>query len=72
MHPKRCSAMGHLTNELSGVQMAKRDLITQEFVKECFNYNPETGILTRAKRTSNRINVGDVAGYLNHHGYLMV
>lgn len=52
--------------------MAKRDLITQEFVRECFNYNPETGILTRAKRTSNRVNVGDFAGYKNKSGYLMV
>jgi hypothetical protein len=64
--------MEHLTSELIGVQMAKRDLITQEFVKECFNYSPETGVLTRAKRTSNRVNVGDVSGYKNHHGYLMV
>jgi citrate synthase len=52
--------------------MAKRDLITQEFVKECFQYDQETGLLTRKKRTSNRINVGDAAGYKDYRGYLMV
>ena len=43
-----------------------------ERLRELFDLDRETGVLTRKVRTSYRIKVGDVAGSLNHHGYLMV
>lgn len=41
-------------------------------LSEVFSYNPETGIVIRKKRTSNRVKVGDVAGCKNEIGYLVV
>jgi hypothetical protein len=41
-------------------------------VRALFEYNPSTGYLTRAVRTSNRIAVGSVAGSPNTDGYLCV
>lgn len=47
-------------------------MLTQEKLKELFNYNPEEGVFTRKKRTSNRIKVGDKAGYLHPGGYIKI
>ena len=44
---------------------------TQEELSRMFNYDPETGIVTRKVRTSNRIKAGDVVGCLNGSGYLV-
>ena len=47
-------------------------ILTQERLKELLHYEPETGIFTRLKRTSNRIKIGDVAGGLNGGGYIQI
>lgn len=46
--------------------------ISAERARELFNYDPETGLLTRKISTTNSVKVGDVAG--SHHcaGYLSV
>ncbi len=44
--------------------------ITQELVKEMFDYH-EDGYLIWKKRTSNRICVGDKVGAIANHGYLI-
>jgi hypothetical protein len=47
-------------------------VITQEQVKELFNYDPGTGVLTRKIRTSQCVQIGDIAGCVNAGGYLVV
>ena len=45
-------------------------MITQEELQELFNYNPETGILTRAKDLhKGRWKAGDTIGFDNGNGY---
>lgn len=41
-------------------------------IEEYLKYNSNTGELIWIKRTSNRISVGDVAGVVDKHGYLVV
>ena len=43
-------------------------MLTQKLVKELFDY--DDGNLIWKVRTSNRVQVGDIAGSLNNHGYL--
>ncbi len=45
--------------------------LTQQRVRELFNYNPVTGVLTRRVRVSNT-SIGDVAGSLKASGYLTI
>lgn len=43
--------------------------LTAERLRELLHYDPETGVFTRAVRTSNRTHVGDIAGTCNTLGY---
>ena len=49
----------------------KRDL-NAATLRELLDYDPETGVFRRRVRSSNRINVGDVAGSANGDGYLKI
>lgn len=46
--------------------------ITHARLKELLSYDSDTGIFTRRVRTSNRIQVGDVAGTLTNFGYVSI
>lgn len=43
-----------------------------ESLKDCLDYNPETGIFKWMRRTSNRIKVGDEAGVITKTGYRVI
>lgn len=47
-------------------------VLTQEGLRQIFRYDPESGIVTRISRTSNRIRLGDAVGTLHRTGYLTV
>lgn len=47
-------------------------MITQEILKEFLYYNKETGVFTRIKSTSSRAQAGDIAGYKNTIGYIVI
>jgi hypothetical protein len=43
--------------------------LTQEYLREIFDYDPETGILRWKIRPANRVSIGDEVGTLHHTGY---
>jgi hypothetical protein len=47
-------------------------MITQAQLKNIFDYDKITGNFTRIVKTSNRVNVGDIAGCKNQDGYLSI
>lgn len=53
--------------------MAKaKPLPPVEVLREHFSYDPETGIVDRLKRTSNRTTASGPVGLLNNRGYLVM
>ena len=46
--------------------------VTQNILRQLLSYDPLTGIFTRLKRTSMRINVGQEAGYLHKDGGVQI
>jgi len=47
-------------------------MLTAQILRELLNYNPETGIFTRKVVTCNKVKIGDIAGNLNHQGYIQL
>lgn len=47
-------------------------ILSAERLREVLNYEPATGIFTWKVRTSNRVNIGDVAGAMLKTGYLSI
>lgn len=47
-------------------------MITQNTLKELFDYNPDTGLFTWKVAKARRIKAGDVAGNLNNTGYIHI
>lgn len=45
-------------------------MLTQARIKELVTYDPNTGEFTRNIRISNKINIGDKAGWLSKEGYI--
>lgn len=44
-------------------------MLTQERVKELFDYDPETGVLIRKIASSRNSKIGDIAGWTDKKGY---
>lgn len=47
-------------------------MITQQLLKELFNYNPDTGQITRIKDRRGSARAGDIAGTYDKYGYIVV
>lgn len=47
-------------------------LLTQERLKELFNYNPETGLFIRLISTSYNTYTGEIAGSIQADGYVQI
>ena len=52
--------------------MKKQKKLTQNRLKELFNYDPATGLFTRLKTVGNIANIGDTAGTLDFYGYIVI
>jgi hypothetical protein len=54
-----------------GCVMAQ-EILTAARLRELLHYDPETGVFTRLIRTSNSVQVGDVAGSIGVAGYMHI
>lgn len=54
------------------VSKENEDLITQEYLKSLYFYNPITGDFTYLKRVANCVKIGDIAGTLRKNGYITI
>ena len=52
--------------------MAPKELPPVDYLRQCFVYDPDTGVLTWLLRKAYRIQIGDVAGSPTDRGYLCV
>lgn len=52
--------------------IVSRPELSADTLRSILHYEPATGILTWKVSTSNRVKVGDVAGYLGGEGYLRI
>ena len=46
--------------------------LTAKYLRSVLHYEPVSGIFTWKVRTSNRVKVGDIAGSVDGHGYLLI
>jgi hypothetical protein len=47
-------------------------MLTHAQLLDALDYSPETGLFTRKKRTTNSLNIGDIAGGINKKGYVEI
>lgn len=47
-------------------------MLTQEYLKECLSYDPESGIFVYKNKTHNRVKPGSIAGSKHIAGYLTI
>ena len=61
-----------LKTHRSQLEAERYRLITQEFVREKFHYDPDTGRITHINDKIQRKHRGQEAGYINDQGYRMI
>lgn len=74
---KRASPMRQTRHVPPGVRETSQTTmgdLTATKLKEFINYDPDTGIFTRLARMSksSRIQIGEIAGSINNHGYVLI
>lgn len=56
----------------SGTMPARKPRLTQEDVRELFDYDPETGLVTRKQTVQYNARAGEVVSYKRKDGYMLV
>ena len=55
-------------NNIKGLVMSEKKILTQDEVRKLFDYNPDTGFLTRKVKLNNRNSIGENVGSLTCRG----